>query len=85
MRRILFSFLSYCGLFLKSLNAQKQNCDLTKKMIFEMFGEPSLVFMQYTAALQQKKHKTDLKTTAKSWKPSGDEVFRDKLFGKLCM
>ena len=31
MRRILFSFLSYCGLFLKSLNAHEQNCDLTKK------------------------------------------------------
>ena len=89
MRRILSSFLSYCGLFLESLNAQKQNCDLTKKwyliyhMIYMMFG--NLVLMQFTAALQQKKHKTDLKTTAKSWKPSGDEVFRDKLFGKLCM
>ena len=44
-----------------------------------MFGEPSLVFMQSTAALQQKKHKTDLKTTAKSWKPSVDEVFQDNL------
>ena len=33
MRRILFSFLSYCGLFLKSLNAQKQNCYLTKNDI----------------------------------------------------
>ena len=48
-----------------------------------MYGEPSLVFLQSTAALQQKKHKTDLKTTAKSWKPSVDEVIQDNLFGKL--
>ena len=48
-----------------------------------MFGEPSLGFMQSTAALQQKEHETNLKTTAKSWKPSVDEVIQDNLFGKL--